>query len=260
VPNVIRLPIAVASSPSSSPSQAITVVATTPPSGVPRRSTRRRKEEPGSVPSRAIENMPRAVPPCAAIPQARKATRTIAVNGFDDHDPNEPTTAVVTGSRSWPATTAAGSGCASVVANAFTITSAPTLSSAIQTARGTWRAAPCVSSAIATVASKPMNAQPPTASAASSAAPTEPPESASAPSVSVTIDGPCSRNTSSSATAMTTDAIASAATPALSARFSASMPHTLTAEHSATRTKPAITVACGVGVIPSSASAQGAPR
>ena len=47
------------------------------------------------------------------------------------------TTDVVTGSRSSPATTPAGSGCASVTATALRITSAPTLSSAIQIARGT---------------------------------------------------------------------------------------------------------------------------
>ena len=56
----------------------------------------------------------RAVTACAAMPQARNATSTIAANGFVDHEPNELTTAVVTGSTSSPATTAAGSGCASV--------------------------------------------------------------------------------------------------------------------------------------------------
>ena len=98
-----------------------------------------------------------------------KATSTTSANGLLDQPPNDATTAVETGSMSLPATTAAGSGCASVVANALRITSAPTVSSAIQTARGTCLAAPLVSSAAATVASKPMNAQPPTASAASSA-------------------------------------------------------------------------------------------
>jgi len=44
-----------------------------------------------------------------------------------------------------------------------------------------------------------MNTQPPTASAASSAATVEPPDSASAPSVWVSSDGPFSRNTNSSA-------------------------------------------------------------
>ena len=95
---------------------------------------------------------------------------TIAANGLLDQSPNDVTTAVETGSTSWPAATAAGLGCASVVATALRITSPPTLSSAIQIARGTWRAAPRVSSAAATVASKPMNAQPATASAASMAA------------------------------------------------------------------------------------------
>ncbi len=71
------------------------------------------------------------------MPQARNAIRTTAANGFDDHDPNEVTTAVVTGSRSSPATTDAGSGCARVAATAFRMTSVPTLSSAIQIALGT---------------------------------------------------------------------------------------------------------------------------
>jgi hypothetical protein len=49
------------------------------------------------------------------MPQARNATSTTAANGFVDHDPKlDATTAVVTGSRSAPATIAAGSGCASV--------------------------------------------------------------------------------------------------------------------------------------------------
>ena len=65
------------------------------------------------------------------------------------------------------------------------MTSAATLSSAIQIARGTWRAAPLVSSEALTQASKPMNTQPATASAASMPAPTEPPDSSSAPSVCV---------------------------------------------------------------------------
>ena len=44
----------------------------------------------------------RAVSACAAIPQARNATSTTAANGFADHDPNDETTAVVTGSTSLP--------------------------------------------------------------------------------------------------------------------------------------------------------------
>src|SRR4051812_21183202 len=101
------------------------------------------------------------------MPQARNATSTTAANGFVDHEPNDVTTAVVTGSTSSPATTDAGSGWASVAATAFRITSAATLSSATQIARGTWRAASVVSSDAATHASKPMNTQPPTASASS---------------------------------------------------------------------------------------------
>ena len=86
-----------------------------------------------------------------------------------------------------------------MTATALGITSTPTLSSAIQIARGTWRAASRVSSATPTAQSKPMNTQPPTASAASIAASTEPPESASAPSVSPRIERACSRKASSSA-------------------------------------------------------------
>src|SRR4051794_4711208 len=119
------------------------------------------------------------------MPQARKAVNTTAANGLLDHDPNDATTAVVIGSRSLPATTAAGSGCARVAAKALRITTAPTASSANQVARGTWRAASRVSSDAPTQASKPMNTQPPTASAASRPAVTEPPDDASAPSVCV---------------------------------------------------------------------------
>ena len=129
--------------------------------------------------------MPRAVAPWAAMPQARNASSTIAANGLLDQSPNDVTTAVETGSMSLPAATAAGSGCASVTAKALRITSPPTLSSAIQIARGTRRAALRVSSAAATVASKPMKAQPATASAASMAANVLPPDSASAPNVLV---------------------------------------------------------------------------
>ena len=73
------------------------------------------------------------------MPQATKASSTIAANGLLDQSPNDVTTAVETGSMSWPAATAAGSGCASVTAKALRITSPPTLSSAIQIARGTRR-------------------------------------------------------------------------------------------------------------------------
>ena len=47
---------------------------------------------------------------CAAMPHARKPTSTTAANGFIDQEPKEDTTAVVTGSTSSPATTAAGFG------------------------------------------------------------------------------------------------------------------------------------------------------
>src|SRR5215207_1677495 len=101
------------------------------------------------------------------MPHATKAASTTAAKGLLDHDPKELTTAVVTGSTSLPATTAAGSGCASVTAKAFRITSTPTLSRAIQMALGTRAAASLVSSAAPTQESKPMKTQPPTASAAS---------------------------------------------------------------------------------------------
>src|SRR5690349_19211080 len=159
------------------------------------------------------------------MPQAMNATSTTNADGLLDQSPNDATTAVETGSMSLPATTSAGFGWASVVANALRITSAPTLSSAIQTARGMCLAALLVSSAAATVASKPMNAQPPTASAASNAATFDPPLSASAPNVSVSTEKPCSRKTSSSARPIPTDAIVSAATPIRSAAFSASTPN-----------------------------------
>ena len=105
--------------------------------GTLRRLTLRRKRDPGNVPSRDTEYIVRAVSAWAAIPQARKATSTTAVNGLEDQDPNDVTTAVVTGSRSWPATIEAGSGCASMTATALRNTSVPTLRRAIQMARGT---------------------------------------------------------------------------------------------------------------------------
>ena len=179
---------------------------------------------------------------------------------MSDHDPNELTTAVDTGSTSRPATTAAGSGCASVTATALRITSAPTLSSAIQIACGTWRAAPFVSSEAPTQASKPMKTQPATASAASMPAPTEPPDNASAPSVCVRIEKLCSRKAKSSASPIATEATASATIPALIARPSTSMPSAPTAAQTTTRTIPIATIAFGVTSIPSRVSAHGAPR
>jgi hypothetical protein len=139
------------------------------------------------------------------------------------------------------------------------ITSAPTLKSAIQTARGTCLAALLVSSAAATVASKPMNAQPPTASAARSAGKV-PPLSASAPNVFVSTPKPCSRKTNSSARPMPTDAISSAPTPTRSAPLSASTPNALMIEHTSTRIAAVMTIAAGVGETPSRISAHGAPR
>src|SRR5690349_12267371 len=192
------------------------------------------------------------------MPQAMKATSTMKANGLAAQEPNDDTTAVETGSMSFPATTAAGSGCASVVAKALRITSAPTDSSAIQTARGTCVEALLVSSAAATVASKPMNAQPPTASAASNAANVEPPLSDSAPKVLVSTSKPCSRKTSSSARPMPTEAMHSAATPSRSALLSASTPNASMIEQTRTSTAPVMTIAVAVGVMPSSVSAHGA--
>src|SRR4051794_9464553 len=131
VPKAISVPTAAARSPRQ-PTAVVTAIA---PIGDLRRSTERSRREPGSTPSRAAEYIVRAVGACAAMPQETKATSTIAANGLEDHDPNDATTAVVTGSTSSPATTEAGSGCASVAATALRITSAATLSRAIQIAR-----------------------------------------------------------------------------------------------------------------------------
>ncbi len=221
----MRLPTAAEFSPSSRPRHATTAVTAVATDGELRRSTRRSQREPGSTSSRAIEYIARAVSDWAAIPQARKAAKTTAANGFVDHAPNAATTAVWTGSASRPATTAAGSGCASVVATALRTTSTATLSSAIQIARGTCRAALRVSSDTATQASKPMNTHPPTASAASIAAPTEPPDSASAPSVCSSSERSCVRNASSSASPTPTDATISAAIPTRIACVSRATPN-----------------------------------
>ena len=140
------------------------------------------------------------------------------------------------------------------------MTSAPTVSSATQIARGTCRAALFVSSDAPTHASKPMNTQPPTASAASIPAPTEPPERDSAPSVFVRIETSCVRNTSNNASPIPTDATASAAIPALITRPSTSMPSAPTVAQTSRKTTPAATIALGVGSMPRRVSAQGAPR
>src|SRR4051794_32250966 len=194
------------------------------------------------------------------MPQARNAARTTAANGRVDHVPNEPTTVLATGSASLPATTAPGSFCASPTATALRMTSAPTVSSAIQIARGTWCVGLVVSSEAATQASKPMKTQPPTASAASIPAPTEPPDRASAPSVSVRLPKPRSLNASSSVSPIPTEATTSAAIPILMARPSTSTPSAPTAAQTRTNTIPVNTIAFGVGSMPNSASAHGAPR
>src|SRR4051795_7556733 len=189
-----------------------------------------------------------------------KATRTSAANGLSDHDPNDDTTAVVTGSTSLPATTAAGSGCASVAATAFSSTMAPTLSTAIQIARGTLRSALWVSSAAPTATSKPMKTQPPTARAASNPAPTEPPDNDSAPSVCVSREKPWLWNTTRSVRPTPTDATHSAAIPSFTTRPSSRTPNQPASAASTTSTSPAKTTARGVGSMSKSASAHGAPR
>src|SRR6266511_3541753 len=132
VPKAIRLPTAAERRPSSRARHATAVVATIAPIGACRRSTLRRNWEAGRTSSRAMEKIVLAVNACAAIPQARNATRTTAAKGFADHEPNDVTTAVDTGSRSRPATTSAGFGCASVAATALRMTTAATLSSALR--------------------------------------------------------------------------------------------------------------------------------
>ena len=136
----------------------------------------------------------------------------------------------------------------------------PTLSRAIQIALGTWRAALRVSSEAPTQASKPMKTQPPTASAASSPAAVDPPDSASAPSVSVKIEKCCSLNASSSASPIPTDASASIAIPTRIVRASTFRPSAPTSEHTSTRIIPVATMAWDVGSTPNRVSAQGAPR
>jgi hypothetical protein len=110
VPKVMRLPTAAECSPSKRPRQAATAVVTIAPIGARRRSTRRRNRDPGSASSRAIEYIVRAVTVWAAIPHARNAASTTAANGFADHDPNDASTEVATGSESSPATTPRGRG------------------------------------------------------------------------------------------------------------------------------------------------------
>src|SRR4051812_407171 len=107
------------------------------PTGARRRLTRRRKRDAGRTSSRAAEYIARAVSAWAEIPQARNPVRTTAAKGLPDHDPNELTTAVATGSASRPSTTAAGSGCARVAETASRVTTAATLSIASQIALGT---------------------------------------------------------------------------------------------------------------------------
>src|SRR3954447_15531569 len=106
----MRLPAAAELSPSRSPRQATTAVTTVAPNGDRRRSTLRSRPDAGRTPSRATEYIVRAVSAWAEMPQATTATSTIAANGLVDQEPNDVTTAVVTGSASWPPTTAFGSG------------------------------------------------------------------------------------------------------------------------------------------------------
>ena len=228
--------------------------------GVPRRFTRRSSREPGITPSRAIEYMVRAVSAWAAIPQDRNAPSTSAANGFVDHEPNASTTDVVTGSTSSPRTTAPGSGWASAVATAFSNTITATASTTSHTERGTRRAAPLVSSALPTHASNPMNTQPLTASAARSAANTEPPDAASAPSVPPSSENSWSRKASNSTRPMPTSATTSAVTPMPRIHRSVPIPAAPTSAHSRASTMPAATSRPGVGSTSSSVSAQGAPR
>ena len=76
------------------------------------------------------------------MPQARNATSTTAANGFADHEPNDADDRgrhrVDVAARRRPRR---DRDARASTANALRITSAPTLSSAIQIARGTWRAA-----------------------------------------------------------------------------------------------------------------------
>ena len=74
------------------------------------------------------------------------------------------------------------------------------------------------------------------------------------------IAGSCVRKTSSSATPIPTDAIASAAMPRRTTRPSTSTPSPPTAAQTSTSTMPVATIAFAVGSMPSSASAHGAPR
>jgi hypothetical protein len=156
--------------------------------------------------------------------QARKPTRTTATKGLSDQEPNAVVTAVVTGSMSLPATTCSGCGCARPTAIALRITTVPTLSSDHHMARGTCRPGSLVSSAVETQASKPMKAQPATATAVRKASALEPPDSCSAPMVPVNSTKPCSRKNSSSAKPTSTDAIASAAMPVDTIRLRILMP------------------------------------
>jgi hypothetical protein len=105
-----------------------------------------------------------------------------------------------------------------------------------------------------------MKTHPPTASAASSDAPTEPPESASAPSMWPSTDTSCVRNTSSSTRPTPSEATTSAAIPSRIAHRSSPTPNAPAAAQTATNSMPASTIRFGLGCMPASASAQGAPR
>ena len=105
-----------------------------------------------------------------------------------------------------------------------------------------------------------MNTQPATASAASIPAPTDPPDRTSAPSVSPRIETSWVRKTSRSASPIPTEATISAAIPALITRPSTSTLDAPTTAQTPTRTMPVTTIALGVGSMPASVRAHGAPR
>src|SRR6185312_4457479 len=122
------------------------------------------------------------------------------------------------------------------------------------------RAASTVSSDVSPQASNPRNTHPPTASAASSAAAVDPPESPSAPSVSWRIDASWWRKASRSTRPTPTDAITSAPIPTLTARLRRSRPRRFTTAQVRTSTVPVTTIAFAVGFSPTATRAHGAPR
>lgn len=117
-----------------------------------------------------------------------------------------------------------------------------------------------VSSAVDTQASKPMNAQPPTAITARKDITSLLPVAAGASRVSSSSPKPCTRKNSSSASPTPTEATASAAMPSDTNPRSRLIPYALTSvQHSMNPT--AVSTSCGgVGVAPKSAKNQGAAR